>query len=103
MISQFLLLPTPVARAQWLRERTDHGKQSLPVELWNRPNISDISRLVERPDSKGPNAGQERNQPRPGTLLNVYSTLVEPRFQFQDFIRTNGFGEFTHEEVDPEC
>ncbi|MCM2257954.1 MAG: hypothetical protein NDJ94_20165 [Vicinamibacteria bacterium] len=94
VIAQFMLCGTPALRAEFLRERTARGSQPPPPELWSRPGIDDMLAILN-PDKPG------ARDPRRFAAPAWYSRLEAKEKQFATFVRQNGYGQYTQENVDP--
>ena len=92
VIGQFLDQPSVASRVDFLRKLTDHGQRPLPKELWSKPTTMRITylvnnRVVSDSRSHGLESWYDKNEP------------IER--QFAEYIRLDGFGNYSHEEVDP--
>jgi len=98
LISQFLLLGTTRERVEFLRRRTENGQTAMPKEMWKRPDILTIAASLPDKDSA---VGRASGDPAERALLSLYRKDQAPDRQFQDYMRMHGFGEYSHDEVDP--
>lgn len=98
LIGRFLLLGSTSKRVEFLRELTGNGSGSLPKALWKQPEIMSLASVLLHEDSAGKSDAKD---PDRHALLSLYTKTEKPERQFQEYLRMNGFGEYSYDEVDP--
>lgn len=97
-ISRFLLQPSPKERAGHLRSVTANGAQPLPDYLWKQPSIWSAFE-----DSEPTEPGLRAYAATEGKddLMALFKKDEAPERRFPVYLRLNGYGRYTHDEVDP--
>jgi hypothetical protein len=91
-VGAFLRAPSTQARMEFLRERTAHGKESLPVELWSGPDMFDLVKTLGKFDLKTDGKGAKPTW---------YKKDIAPGMQFGQFLRLHAYGQYSFDNVDP--
>lgn len=93
-VARFLRLPSREKRVELLRERCDRGSSALPPSLWSKTTILELARQL------GGAAGSATS-PYEAVVSGVYHKDEPLANQFKEYVRLNGFGEYSYGEIDP--
>lgn len=91
IIGQFLLLTSIKDQVEFLREKTERGKKSLPAEMWSQPNILKIFDQINNKEA----------MVQDNSLMVLYSRNEKKENRFSHYVRMHGYAQYSHEQLDP--
>lgn len=101
IVGQFLLIQSVPERVEFLRQKTNNGKGSLPGEFWGSTNIMSMLSMLSA--LTGDKKGRQESLPEfsPNVQMRLYSKQDKPEDQFAKFINMHGYAFWGADELDP--
>ncbi|MEW6240545.1 MAG: hypothetical protein AB1564_07020 [Chloroflexota bacterium] len=101
IVGQFLLMQSVPERVEFLREKTNHGKDGLPAQMWGNTNIMSMLSMLSA--LTGDKKGKQESLPEfsPNVQMRLYSKQDKPEDQFAKFINMHGYAFWGADELDP--